>query len=462
MFPNIRLMIVTVLAAILGIGCGLGLFATFRVNHEPLARLSDGGAPLQLAWEKVKPGSRSSTSSVGYPLAGAAKPITPPPSPPPVRADAEAPAPSAAPKLSDDQIAGDTDSTPAPKADSQTDVAGAPPAEPSEPPAEPAPAAETAPASNTAASDVPAAEGTPAAAAAPIAQPAPAVVAADATPPTTEAIPTTQTDNAPASSAARAAETPSITSAAMPIPETGPAAAPAPPAETASTATADAPPAEKAAAAPVTETARTAAAAPAAEPPLTPDAIETGSAPTAEAAPAVEVTPAAEAAPGTDASQGAPVAAKSGEEETAKPMQNGAIAALTVETPEKPAPSANPAVDDHKAAAKENNKRAVKREVKVARPAPPPVHRPIIKLTRPRTTRTVVAAPAGDLFSQPAYQWTDTAAQTPQTVRRVVIRPRRILLRNPHRNRRGSRASMIKDLPPTPASGDRVAALTKA
>jgi hypothetical protein len=35
------------------------------------------------------------------------------------------------------------------------------------------------------------------------------------------------------------------------------------------------------------------------------------------------------------------------------------------------------------------------------------------------------------LFSQPAYQWTDTATQTPQTVRRLVIRPRRILLRKP-------------------------------
>ena len=74
MFPNIRLMIVTVVAAILGIGCGLGLFATFRVNHEPLARLSDGGAPLQLAWEKVIPAPRPPTFS-------AAKPTAAPPSP---------------------------------------------------------------------------------------------------------------------------------------------------------------------------------------------------------------------------------------------------------------------------------------------------------------------------------------------------------------------------------------------
>jgi hypothetical protein len=53
MFPNIRLMVVAILAAIAGIGCGLGLFATFRVNHEPLARLADGSPPLQLAFEKL-------------------------------------------------------------------------------------------------------------------------------------------------------------------------------------------------------------------------------------------------------------------------------------------------------------------------------------------------------------------------------------------------------------------------
>jgi hypothetical protein len=51
MLPNIRLLIVAVLAAIAGISCGLGLFATFRVNHEPLVRFSEGGPPLQLAFD---------------------------------------------------------------------------------------------------------------------------------------------------------------------------------------------------------------------------------------------------------------------------------------------------------------------------------------------------------------------------------------------------------------------------
>ena len=45
MFPNVRLMVVAILAAITGISCGLGLFATFRVNHEPLARLAEGSPP---------------------------------------------------------------------------------------------------------------------------------------------------------------------------------------------------------------------------------------------------------------------------------------------------------------------------------------------------------------------------------------------------------------------------------
>src|ERR1700758_2596237 len=57
MFPNIRLMVVAILAAIAGIGSGLGLFATFRVNHEPLARLAEGSPPLQLAFDNPALGS---------------------------------------------------------------------------------------------------------------------------------------------------------------------------------------------------------------------------------------------------------------------------------------------------------------------------------------------------------------------------------------------------------------------
>lgn len=50
MFPNIRLMIVAMLASVVGICCGMALFAAFRVNHEPLTRMSGGGSPLQVAF----------------------------------------------------------------------------------------------------------------------------------------------------------------------------------------------------------------------------------------------------------------------------------------------------------------------------------------------------------------------------------------------------------------------------
>jgi len=75
MFPNIRLMVVAILAAIAGIGCGLGLFATFRVNHEPLARLADGSPPPQLAFEKLGLNSELRPPfEVRLPVNGDAKP----------------------------------------------------------------------------------------------------------------------------------------------------------------------------------------------------------------------------------------------------------------------------------------------------------------------------------------------------------------------------------------------------
>ncbi len=48
MFPNIRLMIAAMVASIVALGCGFGVFAAFRVNHEPLVRLPPVTAPLQL------------------------------------------------------------------------------------------------------------------------------------------------------------------------------------------------------------------------------------------------------------------------------------------------------------------------------------------------------------------------------------------------------------------------------
>lgn len=79
MFPNVRLIVVAILAAITGIGCGLGLFATFRINHEPLARLAEGSPPLQLAFDNRALGSDARTPmEARLPVNGAAK-VTPVP-----------------------------------------------------------------------------------------------------------------------------------------------------------------------------------------------------------------------------------------------------------------------------------------------------------------------------------------------------------------------------------------------
>jgi hypothetical protein len=91
MFPNIRLMVVAILAAIAGISCGLGLFATFRVNHEPLARLAEGSPPMQLAVDNLALGSNARAGmETRLPVTGIAKMISAPvivPTPEPAVAD---------------------------------------------------------------------------------------------------------------------------------------------------------------------------------------------------------------------------------------------------------------------------------------------------------------------------------------------------------------------------------------
>jgi hypothetical protein len=48
MFPNVRLMIAATLASVVALICGFGMFAVFRVSHEPFVRLPAATAPLQL------------------------------------------------------------------------------------------------------------------------------------------------------------------------------------------------------------------------------------------------------------------------------------------------------------------------------------------------------------------------------------------------------------------------------
>jgi len=396
MFPNIRLMIVTVLAAILGIGCGLGLFATFRVNHEPLAlaRLSNGGVPLQLAWEKAEPAPKPSPWGVGYPVNGEAKPIAArvlPSQPAPADMHATEPALAAAATAASDRTSGETAVPIASKAESKPEGAVVAAADSPDPP-------------------VPAPEPRPAA----------AEIAPDAeTTPTAEAASTPQT--APVPEAAPAAETAPI-DATAPSAQITPAAEAGPASETAAPAAETAPPSETA----DPESASAASTAPAAGAAPTAD---TASA--AESAPAAQNGPAAEAAPAMEAPQGASAAPASGEE--GKPVQNETTAALNSQTPATQKPAAQGASanspGDRKAATKDVVKQ---QEVKAARPAPPVLRR-VTKVLGWHRPQTAIASQSTGLFSQlvsePAYRWTDTAAQPPPTVRRVVIRQRRVILK---------------------------------
>jgi hypothetical protein len=59
MFPNVRLLIAAMLASVLVLICGFGVFAAFRVSHEPIAHLPVAVAPLQLVAE-----NRAASSTV--------------------------------------------------------------------------------------------------------------------------------------------------------------------------------------------------------------------------------------------------------------------------------------------------------------------------------------------------------------------------------------------------------------
>jgi hypothetical protein len=52
MFPHVRLLIAATLASVLALICGFGLFAAFRVSHDPLTRLPPAAAALQLVADK--------------------------------------------------------------------------------------------------------------------------------------------------------------------------------------------------------------------------------------------------------------------------------------------------------------------------------------------------------------------------------------------------------------------------
>jgi hypothetical protein len=65
MFPNVRLQIVALFVSVVALSFGFGVFAAFRVNHEPLVQVPASAAPLQLA-ENAAPSS--TTTSWGVPF----------------------------------------------------------------------------------------------------------------------------------------------------------------------------------------------------------------------------------------------------------------------------------------------------------------------------------------------------------------------------------------------------------
>jgi ribonuclease E len=66
MFPDVRLMIAAVMASVVALVCGFGVFAAFRVNHEPLSRLSSVTAQSQLVADNAAP--RTAGLAAGEPF----------------------------------------------------------------------------------------------------------------------------------------------------------------------------------------------------------------------------------------------------------------------------------------------------------------------------------------------------------------------------------------------------------
>jgi hypothetical protein len=104
MFPNVRLLIAAMIATVVVLSWGFGMFAALRANHEPFARLPSGAAPLQLlaslspsppiivaAAEPLDRGLRTADTRAGVDLVDAQAPSSEPEtSPAPVSANASA------------------------------------------------------------------------------------------------------------------------------------------------------------------------------------------------------------------------------------------------------------------------------------------------------------------------------------------------------------------------------------
>jgi hypothetical protein len=66
MFPNVRLMIAAMLASVVALVCGFGMFAVFRVSHEPFARSPAATASLRLVADNAAYSSTGLASGVAF------------------------------------------------------------------------------------------------------------------------------------------------------------------------------------------------------------------------------------------------------------------------------------------------------------------------------------------------------------------------------------------------------------
>ena len=66
MFPNVRLMIAAMLASVVALVCGFGMFAVFRVSHDPFARSPAATASLRLVADNAAYSSTGLASGVPF------------------------------------------------------------------------------------------------------------------------------------------------------------------------------------------------------------------------------------------------------------------------------------------------------------------------------------------------------------------------------------------------------------
>jgi hypothetical protein len=74
MFPNVRMMIVAMLASVAAVICAMAVFAAFGVTHEPFAQLPGDKPPLQLVFDHTVPAAdgRALTFGVRFQMDAAA------------------------------------------------------------------------------------------------------------------------------------------------------------------------------------------------------------------------------------------------------------------------------------------------------------------------------------------------------------------------------------------------------